>query len=151
MGAFAAERGVRRLYPTQVEDNGLINRGIPRAVRTKMRKSFPHHAPDVSRVDFATLAAWYGECSQQRMVASAWTLDGFRWRRAASSVSREYTARLLAHTGAAPNVCDQCQSGPVTTHVAYQPMEAPRFSHYCAACAPNAAPGWLAVTTFNTK
>ena len=136
---------------TQVEDNALIDPGIPRATRAKMRKSFPRHAPDIARVDCARVAAWSGECSQQRMVASTWNLDGFRWRRAARRVSREYTTRLLAHTGVTPGVCDQCQSRAVSSHVAYLPMEAPRFAHYCDVCAANAAPGWLAVATFNTK
>ncbi len=116
-----------------------------------MRKAFPSHPLDVSRADFATLAAWYDECAQQRMAASVWTLAGIQWRRAASLASREYTTRLLAHTGVRRGVCDQCQTNPVTTHVAYQPITEPHFAHFCAACAPNAAPGWLTVTTFHRK
>ena len=68
---------------------------------------------------------------------------------AASRASREYTARLLAHTGVIPGLCDQCQTRPITAHVAYKPMEAPRFAHYCDSCAPGMPHGWLSVTAFN--
>ena len=132
-----------------MEDYDLANHGIPRAVRAQMRKSFPPRAPNVAQLDFATLAAWHHECGQQCMVASTWTRDGFRWRRAARRSSHEYSVRLLAHTGVTPGVCDQCQIRAVTHHVAYKPMDAPRFAHFCGTCAPNTPPGWLAVTAFN--
>ena len=134
-----------------MEDNDLTNHGIPRAVRMQMRKPFPLRAPNVAEVDFATLAAWHRECGQQRMLASAWTLNGFRWRRAARRVSHEYSTRLLSHTGVTPGVCDQCQMHSVTHHVAYEPMEAPRFAHFCGTCAPNMPPGWMAVAMFNVS
>lgn len=142
-------RAIEGFIQPQVENNDLTNQEIPRAVRAKIRKAFPPQAPDISRMDFETLAAWHKECGLQRMVASAWTLEGYRWRRAASRASREYTARLLAHTGVIPGLCDQCQTRPITAHVAYKPMEAPRFAHYCDSCAPGMPPGWLSVTAFN--
>lgn len=120
-------------------------------MRAQLRKPFPDQAPDVARLDFATLAAWRNECGLQRMLAPAWTLNGFRWRRANVRTGREYTARLLAHTGVTPGVCDQCQTRPATQHVAYQPMEDPRFAHYCGVCGPNMPPGWLVVAQANLR
>ena len=104
--------------------------------------------PDISQLDFVALAAWDQECTRQRFLTSAWTLKGFRWRRAATRADQEYTNRLLAHTSATPGLCDQCQTRAVTTHVAYQPKDAPRFAHYCGLCAPGMPTGWLVVATF---
>lgn len=121
---------------------------MPRAVLAKLRKTFPQEKPDVAHFDFPTLAAWHKECLLQRAITSTWTRNGRRWRRAAIQTDAEYTKRLLTHPSASPGMCDACQMRTPTTHVAYQPMEAPRFAHYCETCLPNMPVGWMCISTF---
>ena len=55
---------------------------------------------------------------------------------------------VLAHAEVTAGICDECQTRPATTHVAYQPQEAPRFAHYCEQCSQRMPNGWLVVTSF---
>ena len=125
--------------------------GISRDMRAKLRKSFPASAPDIATFDFAALAAWHSECGLQRMLAPMWTPARYRWRRAHTRAQREYSARLLAHRGAGAGQCDQCQTRPASMHVAYQPMEAPRFAHYCGTCGPGMPPGWMFIAQLDRQ
>lgn len=122
-----------------------------RAARAALRKPFPSEPPDLSEIEIAGLAAWEDECRRQRIVTSAWTLNGIRWRRAAIRASLEYTKRLVTHPSATPGRCDACKSHPVSIHVAYESREAPRFAHFCDACSRTMEPGWMCVATVSVQ
>lgn len=129
----------------------MIGSSVPHAMRAAMRKPFPAVLPDVTQLDFAALAVWSSECNQQMGLASKWTPARYRWRRAATRVGREYHARLLAHLGKVPGRCDQCQTQQPSMHIAYPPMEMPRFAHFCATCGPDMPPGWMCIAEFGTR
>lgn len=115
-----------------------------RKARAALRKPFPRPAPSPDSLDTAALAGWIRECTLQRVFAPAWSLDGFRWRRASRRASLEFTARVLSDAGPPPAMCEHCHAQVATRHIVYE-QDAPRFAHYCSACGPSMPHGWMVV------